>query len=92
MNDNVQCELKDLLLAIKRFCAVNKNKVIFLGGFVAFKDSEEICCDCGEPCEEMNEEASDFYAYGGIEDLRDLSNTLRDLIEDEKDEDGFVNV
>lgn len=91
-DEDIQCELKDLINTIHRFCAVNKNKVMFLGGFVAFKDSDEYCEDCGEPIEEMREDGTEFYAYGYLEDLRDLSNFMRDMIEDSADEDGFINV
>ena len=90
--NNLTPELKDLIENIHRYCASNQNNVIFVYGFLGFKkDPEHKCIDCGDNCDMVNEDKSTLGAYGQLEDLRQLVNNLRDLIEDEIDEDGFVN-
>lgn len=36
MDEEMQCELKDIQESIRRFCAVNKNDVIFISDFTAY--------------------------------------------------------
>ena len=91
--DNISPELKDIIEMIHRYCATNKNNVCFLYSFIAFKkDLSHKCEECGEDCDEFNEEGSRIGAYGNLFELRVMVNELRDIIEDEIDEDGFVNI
>jgi len=90
---NISPELKDIIEMIYRYCASNKNNVIFVYGFLGFKkDPEHKCVDCGDNCDVVSEDKSTLGAYGHLLDLRGLVNDLRDMIEDEIDEDGFVNL
>jgi hypothetical protein len=92
MNKQMSPELKDFMEILHRYIAINKD-VGFVWAFVSFeKDGTHKCIDCGEDCDKVKENASRIGAYGDLGLLRDLTNDLRDLIEDEVDEDGFVNV
>ncbi len=91
--NKTQPELKDITEMISRYIAANKNNVYFVGGFVSLKkDKEHKCEECGEDCEAINEDGTQLYAYGHLEDLRSLLNGLRDMAEDECDKKGFVNI
>jgi len=91
-NDNLMPELQDLINRIKAFNSVHKEGV-FIYNFMGFKESEEVCEDCGEHCAlEPDDDKSICGAYGDIEDIRYLANMIRDIAEDEKDEDRFVNI
>ena len=74
-------ELKDIGEMIHRFIAVNKHGVAFVGSFIAFDKGGEI-----------KDEANSLFAYGDIESLRVMLNELRDVVEDDADEDGLVNL
>jgi hypothetical protein len=90
--NNLSPELKDIIENIRRYCASNKNEVIFVYGFLGFKkDPEHKCVDCGDDCDQISDEKSTLGAYGELDSVRMLLNDLRDMIEGEKDEDGFVN-
>lgn len=90
--DIMSPELKDIIDSIHRYCASNKNDVSFVWSFIGFKkDTEHKCVDCGGDCDIISDEKSRLGAYGDKETLRILLNDLRDLIEDEADEDGFIN-
>lgn len=85
-------ELKDIMEMIYRYCASNKNNVSFVYSFVGFrKDLTTKCSDCGENCDEVNDEKSTAGAYGDIFTCRALLNDLRDNVEENQDTDGFVN-
>jgi hypothetical protein len=91
--NNLVPELKDLIEMIYRYCASNENNVTFVYSFIGFeKDPEHKCVDCGDDCEKISEKKSTMGAYGDLEGVRALLNDLRDMIEDEADEEGFVNV
>ena len=81
MSNDLQCELSDIMEMIHRFTAVNKNNTVFIGSFVAFdKEGDTI------------DEANAMVAYGDKEQLRLVLNELRDVVEDEANKDGFVNI
>jgi len=92
MEESMNPELHDIIENIKRYVATHKD-VTFLCSFVAFKkDPAHKCVDCGDDCDEIDENSSRLMAYGDLGTLRNMSNEIRDLIEDEVDEDGFVNI
>lgn len=87
LDKNLNCELKDIKQAIKKYHALNSESTIVFG-FITLKD---ICEDCGENhCQEVNYDKSSLGAIGHIYDLRFLLNSIRDLCEDDVDEEGFV--
>ena len=93
MKKNIkQAEIEELLLAVKRYLAVNKRNVSFLYSFIAYKkdpDEEKStlgACDC------VDEEKSTLGAFGHLGELRSSIELLRDMVEDERDEDGHVGV
>jgi hypothetical protein len=93
VEDKISPELKDIIEMIHRYCATNKNNVAFVWSFVCLKkDLEHKCVDCGDDCEVVDDEKSRLSAYGDLSILRTLTEDLRNLIEDEADEDGFVNI
>ena len=79
--EETQCEMEDILAMIQRFIAVNKREVAFVGSFIAFDDKREV-----------KDNADRMLAYGEKEVLRLALNGLRDMIEDDVDDDGFANV
>jgi hypothetical protein len=90
MEENLSPELKDILEMIRRY-SVSHNQGCFMFSFVGFKkDQESICEECGDFCDCVDDSKSRVGAYGNIETLRIMSNELRDLMEDEIDENGFV--
>ena len=85
-------ELRDIMEMIQRYNATNKERAIIFS-FVTWKDEEEdICEDCGSPCESIDKSKSMAGAYGDLQVLRDMLNDLRDLIEDKCGEKDFVNI
>ena len=90
MDDKIQYELKDIIEMLKRYEVVNDHRVAFICNFVAFKNPEKV--GYNEEEDIINEEGSRVFAYGTLEELRILTNETRDIIEDEADEDGFVNL
>jgi len=91
-NDEViSKELQDIIDAIERYTEANKNNVCFVASFVAFKEVPgTICPECKEECD--HDIAEDrMLAYGNKEALRATLNELRDLVEDESDDEDFVN-
>lgn len=88
----IQPELKDLIDTLHRYLAVHKNNASFVLSFVAWKEGKEKCIDCDEPIEEIDDEGSRIFIYGQKEILRHQLEELRDTMEDEVDENGFVNI
>lgn len=86
----LMCELKDILEMIHRFNAVCKTGC-FIFNFVGFKDADTTC-ECGEDHMEFDDSKAIFGAMGDIQTLRELCQMNRDLIEDGKDNEGFVNL
>ena len=82
-------ELQDIKQAIRKYAALNPECTIVFGT-VSLKDSEETCEDCGGNCEEINEVRSGLGAIGQLENLRFMLYELRNLIEDNIDEEGYV--
>lgn len=80
-----QPELEDLLLAIKRYLVVNKDASIVYS-FVTPVEGNE-----GDIVE-VNEQKSTVGAFGHIEELRQSSEILRTMVEEEIDEEGYVNI
>ena len=77
----VQLEIKDTMLSLQRFIAVNNKKVVFVGGMMAFdKDGK------------LKEDNGALFAFGSKQDIRNLINDLRNIIEDSADENDFVNI
>jgi len=90
--NNEMCELKDIREMIYRYNVVHPEGC-FVFNFVGYKDSDEICPDCGEKCMcEFDENKSILGICGDIETVRNMLNELRDIAEDEKDENETVIV
>lgn len=89
--ENLQCELKDILHRIHAYNAVHREGC-FLFRFVGFKEDKENTCECGECCSEYDENKSLLGAFGDLETLRIMLNEMRDVVEDEVGKDGFVNL
>ena len=86
------CELNDIKEMIMRYNAVHPEGC-FVFRFVGFKNSDEICEECGEKCMcDYDERKSTFGICGDIETVRNMLNELRDISEDCQDEDGTVIV
>ena len=81
MKEETQFELRDITEMIHRFVVVNKNEVAFVGSFVAFDDKGEV-----------KDDVNLMLGYGEKDVLRIALNALRDMIEDEVETDGFVNI
>ena len=81
-NKQLQLECRDIVEMIKRYTAANKNRVNFVGAFFALKK--------GEP--KIKEGSDMIVAFGDIHSLRMMLNYLRDAVEEEKDEEGFINI
>ena len=91
-NPNKTPELKDIVEMINRYNATNVEGY-FVFRFVGFsKDKTHKCEDCGEECSEYDDTKSLIGAYGYLEDLRMMINELRDVVEDNINEDGFICV
>lgn len=93
--NELMCELQDILNRVHAFNASHKEGV-FVFSFVGFKDSDEVCSDCGSKCmSEYDENKSIHGAYGHIDDVRQLLNMLRDMVEDigrDEDDPDFINL
>lgn len=83
-------ELQDIIQAIKKYSALNPD-CTFIFGFLSYKDSDDCCEECKEKIQIVDENKSCFGAFGYLEELRELSNLLRDTIEDSVEEDGYIN-
>jgi len=86
-------ELKDIQEMIMRYNITHPDGC-FIFRFVGFKSSGKICPDCGgNDCIcEYDERKSEFGIFGDIETVRTMLEELRDIAEDNKNEDGFVVV
>ena len=89
--DKVQPEISDIMQAIQKYLAVNKS-VYFIGSFMALECRCKDCSKTGEDEINIKEDASRMFAFGDLEALRNELNLLRDIIEDEVDDDGFVSL
>lgn len=92
MDNPLMPELQDILQRIRAFNKLHPEG-IFVYSFIGFKENgEEFCEECQEnhPLE-FDENKSIIGAFGHLYDLRYSLNMLRDLVEDNIDEDGFVS-
>jgi len=89
--NNMSCELHDLLEMIKRYNATCPNGC-FVFAFVGFeRDMENICEECGDHCDKISDKHTISGGHGDVFILRDILNSLRDMVEEEKDDEGFVS-
>ena len=90
--NNLMPELKDIREMIMRYNAIHPEGC-FIFRFVGYKYSDEVCSECGEKwmCE-YDENKSELGIFGDIETVRNMINELRDIAEDNQDEDGIVIV
>ena len=85
-------ELTDIINRIMAFNIVHPEGC-FLFRFIGYKDSDEICPDCGKKCLcEYDEQKSALGICGDIETVRGMINELREVAEDNKTTDGVVIV
>lgn len=91
MEENQESNLLPELIDIRnRIMAYNTvhPEGIFVYGFLGFKkDNEQKCECCGDGIEVPDEEKSSFGCFGNKEDIRNLLNMLRDMVEDYEYED-----
>lgn len=80
MKEEIQCELKDIQETIQRFCAANKNNVVFIADFAVYNPKTGKVKD------------NFLGLYGGRKVLVASLNHLRDIVEDAVDKEDFVNV
>ena len=80
-----QPEIKDIILAIKRYLVVNPNASIFYSFVtpVAGEDREIVDADMTK---------SSLGAFGHIEELMQGLEIIENMVEEEVDEDGYVCV
>jgi len=91
-NDKRLPELTDIINRIMAFNIVHPEGC-FLFRFVGYKDSDEICPDCGKQCMcEFDEGKSALGICGDIITVREMLNELREVAEDNIDENGVVIV
>jgi len=84
----MQLEARDIIEMISRYIASNKKNVCFIGSFMALDENRIANKD-----KQIIKEGSDLIvAFGDKEMLRIMLNGLRDLVEDQADEEGFVNI
>jgi hypothetical protein len=85
-------ELKDIEEMVCRYNGAHKEG-IFIFQFLGFKkDPNHQCEDCGDNCDVIDETKSLIGIHGDIESIRTLLNELRDIAEDNIDEEGFINI
>lgn len=80
-----QPEIEDILLAIKRYLVVNKD-ANFVYSFVTPEEGNE-----GDIVD-ANMLKSSLGAFGHIEELRQSLEILRTMVEEEINEEGYVQV
>lgn len=80
MDNNPENELKDVQEAISRFCAANKNDVIFISDFSAYNP------ETGKIKDNI------LGLYGHKDILLSSISHLIEIILDAADENGFVNI
>ncbi len=91
-DDKLMPELKDIMDRIMAYNRLHPEGC-FIFNFLGFKkNSNSTCDDCGGHCDEPDDNKSIGGAFGHIDDIRFLTNMIRDLAEDEKDKEGFVDL
>ena len=90
--DELMPELQDIISRIKAYNSLHPEGC-FIFNFLGFKkDSDSTCDDCGGHCDKPDENKSIAGAFGYIDDIRYLTSMIRDISEDEKDKEGFVDL
>ena len=87
-------ELQDIINRIKAYNVVHPDGE-FVYCFMGYKTQEnEVCPDCGEKdcILHPDETKSMIGGFGSVQTLRRMTNDLRDMIEETKDEDDWVDV
>jgi len=84
----IQPELKDMIENIQRYCAIHKNNVAFVASFIAFDEEKEE----RDEIDIIDDKGSRVFAYGDKVTLRILLEELRNTIEDDADDDDFINL
>lgn len=91
--NKLSCELRDILEMIKRY-NISHKEGCFLYSFVGWEpDMENKCEQCGDFCSKFCDEKSTLGAYGDLETLRTMIESLRCIIEEDANtnEEKFVN-
>ncbi len=84
-------ELKDIVEMVKRY-NVSNNQGCFLFSFVGFdKDLENKCKECGDYCGKINDSKTLSGACGDLYTLREMLNHMRDSVEDNINDEGYVS-
>lgn len=90
-DNDLMPELKDLLNRIKAF-NISHKQGCFLFSFVGFEENkDEVCNDCGGNLSDVSDSKTVCGAYGDLDILREMTNHIRDSIEDTVSEEGFVS-
>lgn len=91
-NDDLMCELKDIKDRIIAYNRLHPDGV-FIYNFLGFKkDPNSTCEECGGHCDVPDDNKSIGGAFGHIDDIRYLTNMIRDIAEDVKEKDGHVDI
>ncbi|MFA5048583.1 MAG: hypothetical protein WC516_06185 [Patescibacteria group bacterium] len=83
-------ELEDILQAINKYSALNPDSM-FIFGFVGYKPSGNKDLESGDDILIADETKTHFGGFGELMDVRNLLNDLRDIVEDNCDENDWVN-
>ena len=84
-------ELKDIVEMVKRYNISNRQGC-FLFSFVGFdKDMENTCDECGDHSDKISDSKTLSGACGDLQTLREMLNFMRDAVEDNINEEGFVS-
>ncbi len=89
-NPKLMPELKDLLESVRRFHALHPEGC-FIFHFLGFQPSKEEDDD-EEPFYDIDIDKTALGMYGDIYMIRQMLNDLRDIAENEKDDEEFVNL
>ena len=86
----IQPEIKDIMEMLDRYYVVNKGNVSII--FVAVAHNEGVCDNCNEHKHDIIEgHTYGTVTHGELGALRVLHNSIRDQIEDNVDEEGYVD-
>jgi len=91
-NPNLMPELQDIQNRIMAYNRLHPEGC-FIFNFLGFKDDpNSVCEECGDNCCEPDKNKSLVGAFGHIDDIRYLCNMIRDVAEDVKADDGYVDI
>lgn len=88
-NPKLMPELKDLLESVRRFHALHPEGC-FIFHFLGFQPSQEEEED--DSFYDIDADKTTLGMYGDIYMIRQMLNDLRDIAENEKGDDEFVNI